>query len=1014
MPVKGSRIYNYYDFSYSDVEVTDTATISLKDRVPPGKYAIVRNLYAPLSTIVDDAIALDLTGLIFLLSNSNVEQASFSPSYTGGNSWNIIQNAIYSQTPLDFTGVGNATIHGAKVFRQKDKTLCIGGLFVCGKMASISPREEAFGIADIMNNLQLDFACLDFDGQSVSSGYDWQENEAGSKILLINQYMLDCLKMFPRKIASQFPWLSSYRPVFNVLPSNTVGSEKMLSSDGVFEVFQNGFTSPRAFGMPRISSSQPPSSVSDAWNWAKPLEGQLKNMGRCEIIVDVRSGMYNAGNIVNSAVNGVTKEITKGVNVTAKSGVVVYDDIEALKKNGSAPGATPSNYWDYDKKDVWGSYCVGFWKAPLIPAIVGKKFEYSIEEINIFSKTTTDNKIQFLLNQYIVIENWKTGHIAGHRPDVLAVHPSLGLNPSNVKQDGSVPVYPEYFTLTDSYGQKIDYQYPRTSVWSWLKIGSYVASEPFIFQLTRDLSTGGSFSPNVIVESVGPDKGGPVRGDEGTYPILMEVYRKDPKGVKLDSDLTEMSLFLQVVRDTKDDEQIIQKDANLTDAQKNEYLSKLNYFNSYYYNKYTNDTFNYTDSSTRFMFSRSLTKRIPQEWGPLNLGQEDAWAKRIENSSLYPYKNIYAASNDTSVYPLFRKQDRVFTTNNSTPTSGPPPDSYNVSNPTAPELDYFKRAPYKVRQAIAQSGFPWKQWEFAARVSWNESGWDPNALNILLDPEEAAKQNRQPEYSVGIFQINTLAWKTYTIDQLKDENINARQAYQVWLAQGWDVGWVHSFAKITKEQIEAGVPPDKRIPAGIPTRDNSVTIPGSGPTSRNGVLRIPFEKGIEYKISSNTAQHGYPALDLAPVITGKRIFLLAPTDVYVTYVGYAPLNKNTSNVKSANYGVICEMSTVNSISGLLLDITFAHMSSEVVENDLFTYLTVPRLVKAGEPVGIVGHTGYVISDIPGVPADHVHIEVKTTPEESGYEIPRDQIGLQVDPELYWSIPYNPENPLITA
>lgn len=57
---------------------------------------------------------------------------------------------------------------------------------------------------------------------------------------------------------------------------------------------------------------------------------------------------------------------------------------------------------------------------------------------------------------------------------------------------------------------------------------------------------------------------------------------------------------------------------------------------------------------------------------------------------------------------------------------------------------------------------------------------DPAAIN----PGVGAGGRRTNEYSVGLWQINTLVHKTYSVSQLKDPAINASEAVRIYRTQG--------------------------------------------------------------------------------------------------------------------------------------------------------------------------------------------------------------------------------------
>lgn len=63
-----------------------------------------------------------------------------------------------------------------------------------------------------------------------------------------------------------------------------------------------------------------------------------------------------------------------------------------------------------------------------------------------------------------------------------------------------------------------------------------------------------------------------------------------------------------------------------------------------------------------------------------------------------------------------------------------------------------------------------------AESSGYTGAWNPG--------RSGAGGTNSTEYSVGLWQINTLAHKNYSIEQLKDPQINAREAVRIYRLQG--------------------------------------------------------------------------------------------------------------------------------------------------------------------------------------------------------------------------------------
>lgn len=66
-------------------------------------------------------------------------------------------------------------------------------------------------------------------------------------------------------------------------------------------------------------------------------------------------------------------------------------------------------------------------------------------------------------------------------------------------------------------------------------------------------------------------------------------------------------------------------------------------------------------------------------------------------------------------------------------------------------------------------------------IALAESGGYTGAWNPGRSGRGGTNSN---EYSVGIWQINTLAHRNYSVEQLKDPQINAREAVRIYRLQG--------------------------------------------------------------------------------------------------------------------------------------------------------------------------------------------------------------------------------------
>ncbi len=87
--------------------------------------------------------------------------------------------------------------------------------------------------------------------------------------------------------------------------------------------------------------------------------------------------------------------------------------------------------------------------------------------------------------------------------------------------------------------------------------------------------------------------------------------------------------------------------------------------------------------------------------------------------------------------------------------------------------------------------FPESQWATAQSIALRESGYNAGAINNTSRPDlpgyHAPAPGNSPEYSIGIFQINTEAWNTSGLD-LTDPLTNIQAAAAIWQSSGW-VPW---------------------------------------------------------------------------------------------------------------------------------------------------------------------------------------------------------------------------------
>ena len=84
----------------------------------------------------------------------------------------------------------------------------------------------------------------------------------------------------------------------------------------------------------------------------------------------------------------------------------------------------------------------------------------------------------------------------------------------------------------------------------------------------------------------------------------------------------------------------------------------------------------------------------------------------------------------------------------------------------------------QVQDLLRGVGFPEDKIVLMTAICKQESGFNTDALND-------GSSTKSVEYSVGLFQINTRVHKTYTVQQLKNPIVNAKEALSVYKKQGF-------------------------------------------------------------------------------------------------------------------------------------------------------------------------------------------------------------------------------------
>lgn len=108
---------------------------------------------------------------------------------------------------------------------------------------------------------------------------------------------------------------------------------------------------------------------------------------------------------------------------------------------------------------------------------------------------------------------------------------------------------------------------------------------------------------------------------------------------------------------------------------------------------------------------------------------------------------------------------------------------------------------------IGSGGSP-GQSQIMAAIGLAESGGNPSAIN----PGVGARGRRTAEYSVGLWQINTLVHKKFSVAQLKDPQINAREAVRIHKLQGLRAWGAYTDKRYLKFMRTAGQNPGQTPP----------------------------------------------------------------------------------------------------------------------------------------------------------------------------------------------------------
>lgn len=127
---------------------------------------------------------------------------------------------------------------------------------------------------------------------------------------------------------------------------------------------------------------------------------------------------------------------------------------------------------------------------------------------------------------------------------------------------------------------------------------------------------------------------------------------------------------------------------------------------------------------------------------------------------------------------------------------------------------------------LVQQYFPEAEWGNALAVIEGESRGNPLAINNSAYPDKAGYHSPgayHPEYSMGLFQINTLAWpKQAAAYNLLDPVQNVQVAAIIYKLLGWSP-WSAAKAK--------GITAGRRYSVSDSSIANKVVVPGAAPTT---------------------------------------------------------------------------------------------------------------------------------------------------------------------------------------
>jgi hypothetical protein len=326
----------------------------LKDRVTPGKYAIVRT--APSVSAADyagRAQVCGLTGLVFKLNDKDQLLAEWLPDPAGAD-WQKLQYMLGTAGGLDaLLGYG----------------LKVGVMFDAGKGAYEVPTEEGTSWAGIMRLLDPLGIKIDFFAADITIEPRWAD------ALNMQWYTADYTRLRAASArslsslvaASRAAQVGRVRPIYLITPAEPLHDwsglydNQDIGHDGfsVLSPTTEPYTNAVLSLAHRVDPANGTADTSTAWLWHETNNG-TETLVRGEFVFDLRTTIADA-----EALKGMVQYVVNGFDITMSdlgiggdctwhptAGLVMFDDLDAVESKGfcAAVGEalTPTDFWDLD------------------------------------------------------------------------------------------------------------------------------------------------------------------------------------------------------------------------------------------------------------------------------------------------------------------------------------------------------------------------------------------------------------------------------------------------------------------------------------------------------------------------------------------------------------------------------------------------------------------------------------------------------------------------------------------